>query len=246
MNMVRTGHFRRAVTPFLLALTMTWGTAIANDDDADETPDTEAMFEEPVDLSTPTLPSASAIDPSRFLHGLPPALWSSTAGIDSRDATADAGPPNAMPRQTVGVAWATIAAPGLMVWDRTAIETRVDPYQESRFGVTLSRSVPVGSDVSMTLQNTLAWSQALLQETPIVAHGSNVVEENHAVRFTFLPASTTLSFGAAHSNLEDGWRRSVSAEQRLFGGPVSITGEVSETTSGELNRSLKAGFRRNW
>lgn len=232
--------------PVALALTMTCATALANDDEAGETPDTETMFEERVDLSTPTLPPAGAIDPSRFLRGLPPALWSSTAGIDNRDATPDAGPANAMPRQTVGVAWTTIAAPGLMAWDRTAIETRIDPYQESRFGVTLSRSVPIGGHVSMTLQNTLAWSQALLQEAPIIAHGSNVVEENHAVRFTFLPANTTLALGAAHSNVEDGWRRSVSAEQRLFGGPVSITGAISETATGELDRSLKAGFRRNW
>ena len=74
----------------------------------------------------------------------------------------------------------------------------------------------------------------------------HVVEGNHAVRFTFLPLDTTLSIGATGSSAEDGWRRSLSAEQRLFGGPVSITGAVSETAAGELNRSLKAGFKRSW
>jgi hypothetical protein len=112
----------------------------------------------------------------------------------------------------------------------------------------LSRSVPVGSDVALTLQNGVAWMQPLLQGAPIVAHGSSthVVEGNHAVRFTFVPANTTLSIGATGSSAEDGWRRSLSAEQRLFGGPVSITGAVSETSTGELNRSLKAGFKRSW
>ena len=130
------------------------------------------------------------------MHGLPSPVWTSKAGIDNREGTpnADVRPghwlPGTTPEQTVGVAWANVTAPGLMAWDKTAIETRVDPYQQSRFGVTLSRSVPVGSDVSLTLQNAFAWTQPLLQGAPIVAHGSSahVVEGNHAVRFTFLPA----------------------------------------------------------
>jgi hypothetical protein len=239
--------------PLALALTVTFAAAMADDDatEGDEPIDTEAMFEEPVDFSTPSSSATNANDASRFIYRLPANIWSSKAGIDNREAEpyAELRPlPDAMPQQTVGVAWATITAPGLMAWDRTAIETRIDPYQESRLGVTLSRSMPVGSDVSMTLQNSLAWSQALLQEAPILAHGSGaqVVEEKHAVRFTFLPADTTLSIGASHSNAEDGWRRSLSAEQRLFGGPVSITGTVSESATGEIDRSLRAGFKRRW
>jgi hypothetical protein len=251
--MIRTGYLRRCIAPVVVALTLTFTAANANDDTIqdDETFDAGPMFDEPVDFSTPISPLASVVDASRFLHGLPSSTWSSKAGIDSREAApyADLSPlPNAMPHQTVGVAWATITAPGLMAWDRTAFETRVDPYQESRLGVTISRSVPFGSDVSMTLQNTLAWSQSLLQEAPIVAHGSNAqtVEENHAVSFTFRPVNTTFSIGATHSNADESWRRSLSGEQRLFGGPVSITGAVSETGTGEFDRSLKAGFKRNW
>ena len=156
--------------------------------------------------------------------------------------------PGMMPEQTVGVAWANVTAPGLMVWDRSAIETRVDPYQQSRFGVTLSRSVPVGSDVALTLQNGFAWTQPLLQGAPIVAHRLRHPRRRRKSRRPLhLPAAdTTLSIGATGSSAEDGWRRSLSAEQRLFGGPVSVTGAVSETATGELNRSLKAGFKRNW
>ena len=79
-----------------------------------------------------------------------------------------------------------------------------------------------------------------------MAHGGHVVEGNHAVRFTYLPFGTTFSIGTTGSSAEDGWRRSLSAEQRMFGGPVSITGAVRETATGELNRSLNAGFRRSW
>lgn len=237
--------------------------AHAQTDDADATPqdaditqeaEMAPMVDEPADLTIPLSPSASTFDASKFMRGLPTPVWTGKAGIDSREGTPNAeirpghGLPGARPEQTVGVAWANVTAPGLMAWDKTAIETRLDPYQESRFGVILSRSVPVGGDMALTIQNAFAWTQPLLQGAPIVAHGSNthVVEGSHAVRFTFRPADMTLSIGATGSTAEDGWRRTLSAEQRLFGGPVSITGAVSETAAGELDRSLKAGFKRTW
>jgi len=229
-------------------------TANAQIDEADDMPegDPEPMFDEPVDLTIPTPPSGNPFDPSRFTRGLPPPVWTSKAGIDNREGTpnAEVRPGHAfsggMPEQSVGVAWANVTAPGLMLWERSAIDTRINPYQQSRFGVTLSRSVPVGSDGSLTLQNAFAWTQPLLQGVPVMAHGGHVVEGDHAVRFTYLPLGTTLSIGATGSSAEDGWRRSLSAEQKLFGGPVSITGAVSATATGELDRSLKARFKRNW
>lgn len=237
----------------LLAICMA-ATANAQTDEADDTPDTdvEPMFDKPIDLTIPAPPTGNLFDPSRFTHGLPAPVWTSKAGIANRDGTPNAevrpgyALPGTTPEQSVGVAWAHITAPGLMVWERSAIDTRIDPYQESRFGVTLSRSVPVGDDVSLTLQNAFAWTQPLLQGAPIMAHGGHVVEGDHAVRFTYLPLDTTLSIGATASSAEEGWRRSLSAEQKLFGGPVSITGAVSTTATGELDRSLKARFKRSW
>jgi hypothetical protein len=254
----------RAVTCGALALAIAGFTAVAHAEDADAdaqmsvesgampdtdvAEDTDSEFDQPLDLSTPLpVPSRESLDPARFTRGLPGPAWTSKIGVDDRDVTPYADMPwVAMPAQNVGVAWATVTAPGLMAWDKTAIETRVEPYEQTRFGLTLSRSMPVGSEVSLTLQNAFAWTQPLLHGAPIVAHGSHVVEENHAVRFTFLPMDTTLSIGAATSTVESGWRPSVSAEQRLFGGPLSITGTVSETPTGELDRSLKAGFSRRW
>jgi hypothetical protein len=250
--MIRTGHFSRVVVALVI---MSATAAYAQTDEADDMPDTDAepTLDEPIDLTTPMPWSNGAIDASKFTQGLPAPVWTSKAGIDYREGTPHAevrpghGLPGARPEQAVGVAWANITAPGLMAWDKTALETRVDPYQQTRVGMTLSRSMPVNSDVSLTLQNSFAWIQPLLEGAPIVAHGSSgQVEGSHAVRFTFLPLHTTLSVGATGSTAEDGWRRSLSAEQRLFGGPVSITGAVSETATGELNRSLKAGFKRSW
>jgi hypothetical protein len=258
--MVRTGKLNGIALALAICIA---ATAHAQTDETAVTPEdaditTEAemepMVDEPADLTIPLSPSAPSFDASKFMRGMPPPVWTGKAGIDNREGTPNAeirpghGLPGTMPEQTVGVAWANVTAPGLMAWDKTAIETRLDPYQQSRFGVILSRSVPVGGDMALTFQNAFAWTQPLLQSAPIVAHGSNthVVEGSHAVRFTFLPADMTLSIGATGSSAEDGWRRSLSAEQRLFGGPVSITGAVSETATGELDRSLKAGFKRNW
>jgi hypothetical protein len=224
-------------------------TEMAPDQTAADEP--EPMFDEPVDLTVPVQQPANAFDPSRFTRGLPTPVWTSRAGIDDREGTPNAevrpghGLPGTTPEQAVGIAWANISAPGLMLWDRSAIETRIDPYQQSRFGMTLSRSVPVG-DVALTLQNTFAWTQPLFQGAPVMAHGGHVVEGNHAVRFTYLPFGTTFSIGTTGSSAEEGWRRSLSAEQQLLGGPLSITGTVSETGTGELDRSLKARFRRSW
>src|SRR5262249_57051087 len=71
--------------------------------------------------------------------------------------------------QSTGVAWATITAPGFeapLGWDKTSIETRVDPsQQQSKVGTTLSRSVPIGENVTATLQNGLPGTSPLPSAT---------------------------------------------------------------------------------
>ena len=57
--------------------------------------------------------------------------------------------------QSSGTAWAAITAPGVgSIWDKTAVEARVDPGQESsKLGTSLSKSLPLGDQYSLTLQN---------------------------------------------------------------------------------------------
>ena len=104
--------------------------AYAQTDEADDMPDAdvEPMFDEPVDLTIPW--SNGAIDASKFTQGLPAPIWTSKAGIDYREGTPNAAVrpghwlPGTTPEQAVGVAWANITAPGLMAWDKTALEYR--------------------------------------------------------------------------------------------------------------------------
>ena len=57
--------------------------------------------------------------------------------------------------QSGGSAWAAITAPGAgPVWDKTAVEARVDPgAEQSKLGTSLSKSVPLSDQYSLTLQN---------------------------------------------------------------------------------------------
>src|SRR5258708_7181456 len=56
--------------------------------------------------------------------------------------------------QSSGAAWAAMTAPGVgSIWDKTAIEARIDPSQEqSKLGTSLSKSLPLSEQYSPTLQ----------------------------------------------------------------------------------------------
>ena len=213
----------------------------------------ELPADAPLDLSTPE-PDPGTLKLTTPLADKPSAPeWISKAGIDySKPAIPavtfqpDQLLAGAVPDQSTGVGWATITAPGFeapLGWDKAAIDTRVDPSQEQgKLGTTLSRSVPVGDDVSLTLQNGVSMTRSLPNATGQVHSWAT----SQALRFNFLPTDTSVSFGADISSIDDKWLRSLSAEQKLFGGPFSVTGSVSETASGDLSKSLKAGFKRNW
>src|SRR5262249_52721353 len=183
----------------------------------------------------------------------PPPGWINKAGIDYSKPAIPAATfqpdqllAGAVPDQSTGVGWATITAPGLeapLGWDKAAIDTRLDPsHEQGKLGTTLSRSVPVGDDVSLTWQNGVSMTRPLPNATGQVHSWAT----SQALRFNFLPTDTSVSFGADISSTDDKWLRTLSAEQKLFGGPFSVTGSVSETPAGDLSKSLKAGFKRSW
>ena len=92
------------------------------------------------------------------------------------------------------------------------------------------------------LQNGLAVSSPLPNATTR-NHGWT---SNQSLRFNVLPTDTSVSLGANISSTDEKWLPSLSAEQKLFGGPFSVTGSVSETPTGETSKSLTAGFKRQW
>src|SRR5262249_16365747 len=140
--------------PVTLALILLLGPACAQapEQAKDETP-VELPTDEPLDLSTPEPDADTLKAPTPFAVKPSAPDWNGKAGIDYSKPSIPAVTfqpdqllAGAVPDQSSGVAWATITAPGFeapLGWDKTSIETRVDPsHEQGKLGTTLSRSVP--------------------------------------------------------------------------------------------------------
>ena len=150
--------------------------------------------------------------------------------------------------QSSGTAWAAITAPGVAsIWDKTSVEARVDPGSEqSRLGTSLSKSLPLSEQYSVTLKNDYNLIQQGIVPVPgIVSHPARSYETDQSARLSITDTGTSLIAGQTLSTSDDKWLRKVGAEQKLFDG-VTISGSIGETPSGAANKSLSAGFKRSW
>src|SRR5882757_1647388 len=166
----------------------------------------------------------------------------------SADALLQKYSPDGQPSQSSGTAWAAITAPGVgPIWDKTAIEARVDPTQEqSRIGTSLSKSVPLSEQYSLTLQNGYNVIQQGFVPVPgIIGHPARNYETDQSAKLSITDTGTSFVAGQTLSTADDKWLRKVGAEQKLFDG-VTVSGSVGETASGAANKSISAGFKRSW
>jgi hypothetical protein len=150
--------------------------------------------------------------------------------------------------QSAATAWAAITAPGVgSIWDKTAIEARVDPGQEqSKIGTSLSKSLPLSEQYSLTLQNGYNIIQQGIVPVPgLVAHPLRNYETEQSAKLSIAETGTSFTAGQSLSSTDDRWLRKIGAEQKLFGG-VSISGSIGETAFGTANKSLTAGFKQSW
>ena len=150
--------------------------------------------------------------------------------------------------QSGGSAWAAITAPGVgSIWDKTAVEARVDPGQEqSKLGTSLSKSLPLGEQYSLTLQNGYNVIQQGVVPVPgIAAHPSRNYQTEQSAKLSITDTGTSLVAGQTLSTTDDKWLRKIGAEQKLFDG-VSVSATVGETPQGATNKSLTAGFKHSW
>jgi hypothetical protein len=151
-------------------------------------------------------------------------------------------------QQSSGAAWAAMTAPGVgSIWDKTAIEARVDPSQEqSRFGTALSKSVPISEQTSLTLQNGTNVTQQGVAPIPgITGHAARNYALDQSAKLSIADTGTSFIAGQTLSSTDDKWLRKIGAEQQLFGG-VSVSGSIGETLQGAANKSISAGFKRSW
>ena len=150
--------------------------------------------------------------------------------------------------QSGGSAWAAITAPGVgSIWDKTAVEARVDPGQEqSKLGTSVSKSLPLSEQYSLTLQNGYNVIQQGVVPVPgIAAHPSRNYQTEQSAKLSITDTGTSLVAGQTLSTTDDKWLRKIGAEQKLFDG-VSVSATVGETPQGVTNKSLTAGFKHSW
>ena len=150
--------------------------------------------------------------------------------------------------QSSGQAWAAITAPGVAsIWDKTAVEARVDPSQDqSRLGTFLSKSLTLSEQYSLTLQNGYNFTQQGVVPVPGAAgHPLHSFETEQSARLNITESGTSFSAGQTLSSTDDKWLRKIGAEQKLTGG-FSVSGSISETPFGTANKSISAGFKQSW
>jgi hypothetical protein len=149
--------------------------------------------------------------------------------------------------QSSGTAWAAITAPGVAtIWDKTAVEARVDPLQDqSKLGTSLSKSLPLSEQYSLTLQNAYNVIQQGIVSAPGAGRTTRNYETEQSARLSITDTGTSFSAGQTLSSNDDKWLRKIGAEQKLFGG-VSISGSISETPFGSSSKSISAGFKQSW
>lgn len=150
--------------------------------------------------------------------------------------------------QSSGSAWATATAPGAgAIWDKTAVEARVDPGSEqSKLGASLTKSVPLSGDTSLTLQNGYSVNQQGTTAVPgIGGHITRNYETDQSAKVTITDTGTSISAGQSLSTTDDKWLRKIGAEQKLFDN-VTVSGSVGETSQGAINKSVTAGFKKSW
>jgi hypothetical protein len=155
---------------------------------------------------------------------------------------------DAPPSQSSGTAWAAITASGVAsIWDKTAVEARLDPSQEqSKLGTSLTKSLPLNEQYSLTLQNGYNVVQQGVMPVPGIA-GRPVrnYQTEQSAKLSITDSGTSFIAGQTLSSTDDKWLRKIGAEQKLFG-DVSISGSIGETAQGASNKSLTAGFRHSW
>ena len=76
------------------------------------------------------------------------------------------------PAQERGAGWANVAVPAAPLGlDKATVDARVDPNaDQGRLSTALSRSVPIGGGVSVTLQNGYAVTQSLANSGGVATH----------------------------------------------------------------------------
>jgi hypothetical protein len=150
--------------------------------------------------------------------------------------------------QNGGTAWAAVTAPGAgSIWDKTAVEARVDPNaDQSKIGATITKAVPLIDEYKLSLQNGYNVTQQGMVPLPGAAPRTNrSFDTDQSAKLSMGSFGTTLIAGQTLSSGDDKWLRHIGAEQKLSDN-FTLSGSIGETAQGITSKSISAGFKKSW
>jgi hypothetical protein len=150
--------------------------------------------------------------------------------------------------QSSGSAWAAVTAPGAgSLWDKTAVEARVDPgSDQSKLGTSISKQVPLAGQYSVTLQNGYnVTEQGTVAVPGFTGRTTHSYETDQSAKLDIGDTGTSLTAGQSLSSSDDKWLRKIGAEQKLSGG-ITVSGAIGETPQGATSKSVTAGWKKSW
>lgn len=162
--------------------------------------------------------------------------------------------------RSTGAIWGNLSTAAVQPigLDKASLEARIDAgSDEGKVGATVSRSVPINPNMSVTLQNIYSVKQSLgstpagLPAGPALATTTATTAPvspwsmDDTVRLSVDPFGTTLSAGASSSVGDGQWYNRLSVEQTLVGS-LKVTTSVENAGTAQPNKSISAGFKRTW
>lgn len=155
--------------------------------------------------------------------------------------------------QQSGAGWASVIAPPVessLGTDKLSLDTKVDPtQQQGKLGTTLSHSVPLGEHYAVTLQNGYAVTRSMDSANSSLPAGAAPPSEfwstDRTVKLDVLSTGTSFAAGTTTSTSDNLVHRQFGAEQKLFG-DVTVKGAVTDVGASNANKSITAGFKKNW
>jgi hypothetical protein len=151
-------------------------------------------------------------------------------------------------------AWASVGMPNF-----ASVQARVDPAaDQGKIGGKLSHSLPVGRDLSVTVEDSYTMTESLgappatanptsaaaLPATAPPAAGQ-VFDNSKSVKFVVGPTGTSFGAGWTSASNDPVTHNTLSADQRLMG-PLHVTTAVTDVGQPTVSKRITAGFKLNW
>lgn len=157
-----------------------------------------------------------------------------------------------------GAAWAEVG----VVPDFATVDARVDPANDQgRLGTTFKHTVPVGQQVSVTLQDRYSVTETYGQPSTTTTTGglplhaapaappppgaAQVWGNERQVKLNVLPSGTTFAAGVTSASNDPVTHHTLSAEQKVVG-PLHVRTSVTDVGQPTANKSVSAGFKLSW